>query len=45
MTGIFVKIFFCFKGVCLIEVTPNFMQEKTAKFIFSLYAVFAVRVN
>ena len=35
---------FLFKIVCLIEVSPKIMQEKTTKFVFSSYAVLAVHV-
>ena len=36
---------FLFKVVCLIEVSPKRMQEKTTKFVFSIYAVLAVHVE
>ena len=35
---------FLFKVVCLIEVSPKFMQEQTTKYIFSKYDVLVVHV-
>ena len=45
MKGIFVINHFLFKVVSLIEVSLKFIQEKSRKFIFSVYAVIAILVN
>ena len=46
MTGIFVNTcFFLFKANCSIEVSPEFRQDKTTEFIFSIYVVVAVVVK
>ena len=36
---------FWFKVVCLIEISPKFIQEKSIKFMFSIYVAFTVYVE